>query len=95
MSIAELAQHVKVLGDPARLRILAMLPSSDSCDQVRSVTELAQQLGVPQPTVSHHLRVLYQAGFLKCRKTCRDVHYWIDKPAVDAALAAVRNVVDE
>jgi ArsR family transcriptional regulator len=79
MSTEELAEQVKVMGDPTRLRILSLLPVTDNCDDVFNVTELAEELGIPQPTVSHHLKMLKHAGLVKCRKMCRDVYYWIDQ----------------
>ena len=94
MEPKKLAEQVKALGDPTRLRILRLLPMLDrepteedpDCGGVYNVTELGEELGVPQPTVSHHLKVLYTAGLLKNKKLCRDVHYWIDQDAFNSVL---------
>jgi DNA-binding transcriptional ArsR family regulator len=51
-----------VLAEPNRRAILSMLSSSE-----RSVTELMQELGLPQPSVSKHLKVLRQGGFVESR----------------------------
>ncbi|MCQ4627897.1 helix-turn-helix transcriptional regulator [Corynebacterium sp. CCUG 65737] len=61
------AQLFKVLADPARLRLLSQL-AEDGCGPI-SVSELAEQSGLSQPTVSHHLKKLTDAGLL--RKTRR------------------------
>jgi DNA-binding transcriptional ArsR family regulator len=45
------------------------------------VSQLAEDLGIPQPTLSHHLRVLRQAGLVSYKRMCRDVYYWLDEPA--------------
>ncbi len=57
-----LAARFRVLGDPSRLQLLSLIasqPSGEAC-----VCELTEPLGLSQPTVSHHLKVLYEAGFL-------------------------------
>lgn len=62
----DLAQGFKVLGDPARLRILSLIsnqPEAEVC-----VCDLVEPLGLKQPTVSHHLKVLQDAGLLTREK---------------------------
>ena len=58
----ELAELLKVLADPARLRILSIIAAHQ--DQEACVCELPEPLGLSQPTVSHHLKVLTEAGVL-------------------------------
>jgi ArsR family transcriptional regulator len=58
----QLAAALKVLADPARLRLLSLIqaqPDSEAC-----VCHLVEPLGLSQPTVSHHLKILVQAGLL-------------------------------
>jgi len=58
-----LARALKVLADPARLRILSLIqsqPSGEAC-----VCHLTDPLGLSQPTVSHHLKVLASAGLVE------------------------------
>ncbi len=55
------AQLFKVLGDPTRVRILNMLATAD---EPVCVCELVPALGLSQPTVSHHLKKLTDAGLL-------------------------------
>jgi ArsR family transcriptional regulator len=62
-SAANLAGALKVLADPARLRLLSLIqsqPSAEAC-----VCHLTDPLGLTQPTVSHHLKVLLQAGLVE------------------------------
>ncbi len=82
-----LAQVFKALGEPARMGILKLLPASDDCEDVYNVSELAEELGLSQPTVSHHLCVLKNAGLVQCRKMCRDKYYWLDRAALDEVLS--------
>jgi ArsR family transcriptional regulator len=59
----QLAGALKVLADPARLRLLSLIqaqPEHEAC-----VCNLTEPLGLSQPTVSHHLKVLLQAGLVE------------------------------
>lgn len=56
-----LASHLKVLADPARLRILALLHRHGPL----LVTELMPDLGLSQATVSHHIKTLSAAGLVR------------------------------
>jgi ArsR family transcriptional regulator, arsenate/arsenite/antimonite-responsive transcriptional repressor len=58
-----LAAALKVLADPARLRLLSLIqsqPEGEAC-----VCHLTEPLGLSQPTVSHHLKVLRDAGLVE------------------------------
>lgn len=93
----KLSEQLKAVADPTRLRILQLLPPTKDCERVYNVSGLAEELGVPQPTVSHHLKALYNAGLVKCDKMCRDVYYWIDHETLDATMCAVKGLarIDE
>lgn len=58
----QLAAQLKALADPARLRLLSIVASSSG--QEACVCDLIDPIGLSQPTVSHHLKVLMNAGFL-------------------------------
>lgn len=62
-----------VLAEPTRRRILDELRRSDS-----SVGELVDALGVSQPAMSKHLKVLREAGFVTCRTAAQQRIYRID-----------------
>ena len=60
---AALARALKVIADPARLRLLSLIqaqPTGEAC-----VCHLTEPLGLTQPTVSHHLKVLLDAGLVE------------------------------
>ncbi len=60
----ELARLLKAVADPARLRLLAIIRArGESC-----VCDLADVVGLSQPTISHHLKVLVDAGILEREK---------------------------
>lgn len=58
-----LASALKVIADPTRLRLLSLIqaqPENEAC-----VCNLTEPLGLTQPTVSHHLKVLREAGLVQ------------------------------
>ena len=57
-----LAVLLKAVADPARLQIISLIRSSADCEAC--VCDLTEALGLSQPTISHHLRVLSDAGVL-------------------------------
>ncbi len=80
----ELSSRLKALADPARLRLLSLvLSAGESC-----VCDLTGPVGLSQPTVSHHLKVLVDAGILEREKRGRWAWYRM-VPGSLGALAAV------
>ena len=68
-----MAPMLAALADPVRLRIVSMLmaaPDGSSCG-----CDLEEPLGLSQPTVSHHLKVLREAGLVEGERRGRWVHY--------------------
>jgi ArsR family transcriptional regulator len=59
----QLAAALKAIAEPARLRLLSLIQSQP--DQEACVCHLTEPLGLSQPTVSHHLKVLLQAGLVE------------------------------
>ncbi|UNK71519.1 metalloregulator ArsR/SmtB family transcription factor [Microbacterium sp. H1-D42] len=76
-----LAASLKALADPARLRILSMI--SAHADREACVCDLTEPLGLSQPTVSHHLRILVQSGFLEREKRGTWAFFRIADGAID------------
>lgn len=61
-----LAARFKALSDPNRLRILSILASNEA--EETCVCDLPEPLGLKQPTVSHHLKIMVDAGLLHREK---------------------------
>jgi len=72
---ALLASIFRVLGEPARLQILSLIAAQPS--QEVYACELVETLGISQPTVSHHLKVLYEAGLLTKERRGTSIFYRI------------------
>jgi ArsR family transcriptional regulator, arsenate/arsenite/antimonite-responsive transcriptional repressor len=68
-----LAGALRVVADPARLRLLSLIasrPGQEACG-----CDLTAPLGLSQPTVSHHLKVLHEAGLLEREQRGRWAFY--------------------
>jgi DNA-binding transcriptional ArsR family regulator len=76
---------LRALAAPVRIAIVLQLRESSRC-----VHELVDALGVPQPLVSQHLRILKSAGVVAGERTGREVHYrLVDHHLAEIVLAAV------
>src|SRR5689334_12163577 len=69
----ELAEAFKALADPARLRLLSIIATSEGGEAC--ACNLVEPLGRAQPTISHHLSVLVDAGLLEREKRGRWAWY--------------------
>jgi ArsR family transcriptional regulator len=82
-----LAESMKALADPARLRLLSLIqaqPGAEAC-----VCHLTEPLGLSQPTVSHHLKVLLQAGLVEREQRGSWAYYRV----IPEPLAALREIL--
>ena len=86
---SEVLALAKALSDPTRLRILLALRQAERC-----VRDLVISEGIPQPLVSHHLRVLCRAGLVETRRLDRFRLYAICPAGNAAALARLVSVLD-
>ena len=86
---AGLATVLKALADPSRLRVLSLIAAAQ--DGTACVCDLTEPLDLTQPTVSHHLKVLVDAGLVRREK--RGV--WAHFSLVPGALDDVARVLTE
>lgn len=78
----ELAAALRVLADPVRLRIVSLIRAAP--DGRALTRDLVDRLAVAQPTVSHHLGVLHDAGFLVRERRGRETWYATEPDAFAA-----------
>lgn len=83
-----LASALKALSDPTRLRLLSHV-AAQGCDSV-CACDLTEPLGISQPTVSHHMKKLVDAGLLTREQKGRWAHYSV----VPSAFAELRAFLD-
>ncbi|WEG08888.1 metalloregulator ArsR/SmtB family transcription factor [Microbacterium horticulturae] len=77
----QLAATLKALADPTRLRLLSIVAASEG--QEACVCDLTEPSGVSQPTVSHHLKVLTDAGFLSRSKRGTWAYYRLEPAGLE------------
>ncbi|MFL6052898.1 MAG: ArsR/SmtB family transcription factor [Actinoallomurus sp.] len=80
-----LAPLFKAIADPVRLRLLSLIACHDGGEAC--VCDLTSAFDLTPPTISHHLKVLKQAGLIDSERRGTWVYYWVD-PAVLARLSA-------
>ncbi|MFI6357534.1 ArsR/SmtB family transcription factor [Streptomyces sp. NPDC050743] len=78
---AELAKVFKALGDPVRLRLLSLIASRAGGEVC--VCDLTPAFDLSQPTISHHLKLLRQAGLIDCERRGTWVYYRVLPGALD------------
>ena len=86
------AAAFKALADPHRLTILATLAAvnGEVC-----VCDFTEALPLNQPAVSHHLRILRDAGFIACQRRGTWVYYRLEPAARERVRAAFDSVFDQ
>jgi ArsR family transcriptional regulator len=83
----QIAALFRVLGEPARLQLLSFIaaqPAQEAC-----VCQLVQPLGLSQPTVSHHLKVLYESGLLDKERRGTWIYYRLVPERIEMVRSAL------
>ena len=86
---ADLARILKALADPTRLRLVSMVAAHEGGEAC--VCDLTDPLGLTQPTISHHLKILVDAGILSRDKRGKWSYYAVVPAALDALAAVLRS----
>lgn len=90
LKIMETSRLFKALGDPNRLCILDILMREEKC-----ACELLAGLEIGQSTLSHHMKILAEAGLVNCRKVGKWTHYSLNREgwtiAIDAMTGITKN----
>ena len=83
------ARLLKALADPTRLRILSLLSRHEGevC-----VFEIVESFTLEQPTISHHLRILRDAGLVDCRKKGLWAYYYVRRDALSRAREVIEGL---
>lgn len=78
------------IGDKTRLRMLFELKG----DQL-NVGEIASRFSISRPAISHHLKVMLDAGILSSEKRGQEVYYWINKQTLLAELKDIVQTLEQ
>jgi len=88
-SFIDLSALFKILSDPSRLKIFQLLISGDYCN-----CELSQITKLPYNLLSHHLRILHDAGLIKSERDSRDarwIHYSVNQENIKKISKEIEN----
>lgn len=83
-----LARTFKALGDPTRVRLLSLIAAHG--DGEACVCDLIDPVGLTQPTVSHHLKQLVEAGLITREQRGKWAYYRVEQSALDTLATALR-----
>ena len=86
-----LSKVFTALGDERRQRILLLFEAGEKLNAGQIVTACP----LSQSTVSHHLKILREAGVLQSEKVGKEVYFWIDKTRLSTALDSVAQYLQE
>ena len=85
--VEEAAKLLEMMSHPARLRILCALLGGEW-----SVVRLAEEIGLSQPNLSHHLKKLRETALVKTRRDAQTIYYALNGPEVEAVLSVLHGL---
>jgi len=83
-----IARTFKALGDPTRVRLLSLIAASG--DGEACICDLTEPVGLSQPTVSHHMKLLVDAGLATREQRGRWAYYRVVSDALEQAARTLR-----
>lgn len=89
MDNKEIAGLFKAFSDERRLEILRLLMSGERC-----ACKLLEEINISQATLSHHMKILCDAGVVHSRKDGKWIHYSINKDGVELAKRILHELID-
>lgn len=83
----QLARVFKALGDPTRVRLISLIAAADGAEAC--ICDLTEPVGLSQPTVSHHMKLLVEAGLVTREQRGKWAYYRLVGDTFDALRQAV------
>lgn len=78
------------LRDPVRLEIVLVLGRRGRTN----VGDIAAQFKQSRPAISHHLKILKDAGLVESEKLGQEIHYWVERERIAAGLRALADLIE-
>ena len=75
----DISKMLKAMSEPKRLRIVDMLSCGELC-----ACKILEEFNITQPTLSHDMRVLVEAGIIKDRREGKNIYYSLNREALEA-----------
>jgi ArsR family transcriptional regulator, arsenate/arsenite/antimonite-responsive transcriptional repressor len=86
-SAEQLARRFKALGDPTRVRLLSLIAAADGGEAC--ICELTAPVALAQPTVSHHMKLLVDAGLVTREQRGKWAYYAVEAEALESLAGAL------
>ncbi|HWC21191.1 MAG TPA: metalloregulator ArsR/SmtB family transcription factor [Flexivirga sp.] len=86
-SAQHLARVFKALGDPTRVRLISLIAAADGAEAC--ICDLTEPVGLSQPTVSHHMRLLAEAGLVTREQRGKWAYFRLVADTFDALRTAI------
>lgn len=83
------ARYFKALGEPIRLQLIQHISQGQNC-----ICHLQSQFSVSQPTLSHHMKILVDAGIVDSQKISKNVYYTINTVELNSAIEYLNALSD-
>ena len=84
------AKKMKALSDPKRLRIVDMLSCGELC-----ACQILEEFHITQPTLSHDMKVLVEAGLLQERRDGKNTYYSLIEKNTEEMVSVLQNITSE
>lgn len=85
-----IARVFKALGDPTRVKLLSLIGAGEGGEAC--ICDLTEPVGLSQGTVSHHMKLLTEAGLVTREQRGKWAYFAIDEGALDQAAASLRTI---
>jgi ArsR family transcriptional regulator, arsenate/arsenite/antimonite-responsive transcriptional repressor len=87
----ELTRLLEAVSDPVRMQIVFLLGEHAQLN----VGDIARRFRISRPAISHHLKVLKEAGIVQSEKSGQEIYYRIDSQRLVAALRALADKLEQ
>ncbi len=89
-SYIDMAKMLKAISDPKRLRIIDMLSCGELCACV-----ILESFNITQPTLSHDMKVLVEAGLVTDRREGKNIYYSLNKDVLREMHGTLGRIIEE
>lgn len=87
MNYKKKAVVFKAMGDENRIQILSFLAKEEKC-----ANDILKELSISQPTLSHHMKVLCDAGLVEDRKDGKWIYYHLSEKGTDKLVSSIKKI---
>jgi ArsR family transcriptional regulator len=84
------SEMFKALGDPTRLKIVELIANEELC-----VCKIHEEFELSQPTISHHMKILENAGIVVSRRDGKWTRYSLDSLVMGGICEYIQNILEK